>query len=80
MMRILLVGVSIGMPHFLKFGVWAQGLKRNSSWMLTLRVHVPKQYIHWSLSTYIGTTLRPKYILLGYMDPEGKFGTGSLNP
>ena len=29
------------------------------------RVHVPKQYIHWPQSTYIGTTLRPQYIYLG---------------
>ena len=28
-------------------------------------------YIHWPQSTYIGTTLRPKYILFGYMDPQG---------
>ena len=25
------------------------------------------------LSTYIGTPLRPKYILYGYMEPWGKF-------
>ena len=36
---------------------------------ITLRVHVPKQYTLWPQSTYIGTTLRPKYILFGYMDP-----------
>ena len=28
-------------------------------------------YIHWPQSTYIGTTVRPKYILFGYMHPEG---------
>ena len=27
------------------------------------------QYILWLESTYIGTTLRPKYILYGHMDP-----------
>ena len=25
----------------------------------------------WPQSTYIGTSLRPKYILFGYMDPSG---------
>ena len=34
-----------------------------------LRVHVPKEYILWAQGTYIGTTLGPKYILFGYMDP-----------
>ena len=43
---------------------------------LTLRVHAPKLYILWPQSTYIGTTLRPKCILFGYMDPkeEGRVG------
>ena len=27
------------------------------------------QYILWPQCTYIGSTLRPKYILFGYMDP-----------
>ena len=36
---------------------------------LTLRVHVPKWYILWAQCAYIGSTLRPKYILFGYMDP-----------
>ena len=31
----------------------------------------PNSLIHWPQSTYIGTTLRPKYILVGYMDPLG---------
>ena len=35
----------------------------------TLRVHVLKSYILWAESTYIWTTLRPKYILFGYVDP-----------
>ena len=35
---------------------------------LTLRVHVPKKYILWPQSIEIGITLRPKYILFGYMD------------
>ena len=38
----------------------------------SLRVHVPKYYILWPQSTYIGTILRPKYIILfGHMDPSG---------
>ena len=41
---------------------------------LSLMVHVPKYYILWPQSIYIGTTLRPKYILLfEYMDPQGLF-------
>ena len=28
-------------------------------------------YRLWPQSTYIGTTLRPKYLLFGYMDPQG---------
>ena len=36
---------------------------------LSLTFHVPKQYILWPQSTYMETTLRPKYILFGYMDP-----------
>ena len=36
---------------------------------MTLKVHVPKYYILWPQSTYIGTTSMPKYILFGYMDP-----------
>ena len=44
------------------------------SMMLTLRVHVhgPIQYILWPQSTYIGTPLRLKYVLYGYMEPKGK--------
>ena len=34
-----------------------------------LRLHVPKWYILWPHCTYIGSTLRPMYILFGYMDP-----------
>ena len=34
-----------------------------STYNMILKVHVPKQYILWPESTYIGTTLRPKYIL-----------------
>ena len=30
---------------------------------ISLRVHVPKWHILWPQSTYMGTTLRPKYIL-----------------
>ena len=30
-----------------------------------------RMYIHWPQCTYKGTTLRPKYILFGYMDPWG---------
>ena len=36
---------------------------------VTLRVHVPKQYILRPQCTYIGTTLRPMCILYEYMDP-----------
>ena len=36
---------------------------------IALRVHVPKYYIRRAQCTYIGSTLRPKYILFGYMDP-----------
>ena len=35
----------------------------------TLRVHVPTQHILWAQCTYIGSTLRPMYILCEYMDP-----------
>ena len=37
----------------------------------TLRVHVPQSFIiyFWPQSTYIGTTLGPKHILFGHMDP-----------
>ena len=35
------------------------------------------EYILWPLSTYTGTTLRPKCILYGYMDPLG-FYMGSI--
>ena len=41
-----------------------------------LRVHVPKWYILWPQSTHIGTTLRPTYILFGYMDPQGVTSDG----
>ena len=40
-----------------------------------IRVHVPKQQILRPQSTYIGITLRPKYILFSYMDPQGKSAT-----
>ena len=33
------------------------------------RVHVPKHIFLWPQSTWIGTTLRPKYVLYGYKDP-----------
>ena len=29
-------------------------------------------YTHCAQSSYVGTTLRPKHILFGHMDPEGK--------
>ena len=29
-------------------------------------------YILWPQSSYIGTSLTPKYILFGHMDPQGK--------
>ena len=35
----------------------------------TLRVHVPKYYILRPQCSYIGTTLRPMYLLYEYMDP-----------
>ena len=31
---------------------------------------------HWPQSTCVGTTLRPKYLTFGYMDPWGKSGLG----
>ena len=34
----------------------------------SLRVHVRKLYILWAQCTHLGSTLRPKYILFGYMD------------
>ena len=36
---------------------------------IPLRVHVPKWEVLWAQCTYIGSSLRPKYILFGYMDP-----------
>ena len=43
----------------------------NQPVFVSLRVHVPKQYILWPQSTNIDTTLRLKYILLGCMDSFG---------
>ena len=34
-----------------------------------LRVHVPYYYVLRPKSPYIGSTLRPKYSIIGYMDP-----------
>ena len=36
---------------------------------ITLRVHVPYYYILRPKSPYIGSTLRPKYSIVRYMDP-----------
>ena len=36
---------------------------------ITLRVHVPKQYVLWAQRSQLGTTLRAKYMLFGYKDP-----------
>ena len=44
------------------------GSGRNS---IPLRVHVPKQHILWAQCTYVGSTLRPMYILYEDMDPYG---------
>ena len=38
---------------------------------IALSARVPKQYKFWPPSAYIGTTLRPEYILFRYMDPVG---------
>ena len=35
-------------------------------------------YILWPQSTYIGTTLRPKYIRFGHMDPQGVLASSSI--
>ena len=37
--------------------------------LITLRVHVPDNYILGAQSPYIGSTLRPRYSLFRYMDP-----------
>ena len=42
-------------------------------------MHVPK-YILWPQTTYVGTTLRPKYILVGHGDPQGYFNLKQGNP
>ena len=42
--------------------------------MLSLRLHVPIEYI----LTYIGTPLRLKYLLQGYMEPLGLGGALGL--
>ena len=49
------------------FGILArEALPHGALCLRAPRVHVPKRYILWPQSTYIGTTLRPKYILFEY--------------
>ena len=60
-------------PYYL--GTWT--LRASASSCVTsifctsLRVHVLNYYILWPQCSYIGTTLRPMYILYEYMDPYG---------
>ena len=42
----------------------------------SLRVHVPIQHILQAQCIYIGSTLRPMYILCEYMDPQGNPAKG----